>query len=223
MDSYLNREHAGKILAQELKSYANIPDLLVLALPRGGVPVAYEIAIALHAPLDVFIVRKLGVPGHEELALGAIAMGGSSVLNEDIVRDLRISPKAIQQVTQTEQKELERRALAYRGPRPFPVLKDRNIILVDDGIATGATMRAAVLALKKLSPRKLIIAVPVAEKSICEKLAALVDQLICPLRPQYFNAVGAWYEVFDQTSDAEVRTLLKKSKPSLAVPKGDPV
>jgi putative phosphoribosyl transferase len=211
MDRYLDREAAGKVLAQELGSYAHKPETLVLGLPRGGVPVAFEIAKALSAPLDVFIVRKLGVPGQEELAMGAIAMGGISVLNENIIRDLKISPEAIKRVTQVEQKELERRIQTYRGSQPFPQLENRILILVDDGIATGATIRAAITALKKANPAKLIIAVPVAEKSMCEKLALMVDKMICPLRPLYFNAVGAWYEDFGQTSDEEVCSLLKKA------------
>lgn len=223
MDRYLNREDAGKRLAKELSAYAHTPELIVLALPRGGVPVAYEIAKSLHAPLDVFIVRKLGVPGHEELAMGAIAMGGTSVLNDHIIRELRISPEAIKRVTQEEQKELERRMQVYRDKQAFPGLENHTIILVDDGIATGATIRAAIAALKKHKPAKLIIAVPVAEKSTCEKLSSLVDEIICPLRPLYFNAVGAWYEIFDQTSDEEVRSLLKKAKHFLKPEKGRPI
>ena len=221
MDRYLNRESAGKILAQELDVYAKNPNTIVLALPRGGVPVAYEIAKALQAPLDVFVVRKLGVPGHEELAMGAIAMGGISILNENIIRDLQISPEAIKRVSQAEQKELERRVQAYRGKLPFPELKNRIVILVDDGIATGATIRAAVAALKKIGPAKLIVAVPVAEKSMCEKLTLLADQLLCPLCPLYFNAVGAWYDDFGQTSDEEVCSLLKKAKQFLKPKSGD--
>ncbi|HSW70748.1 MAG TPA: phosphoribosyltransferase [Gammaproteobacteria bacterium] len=217
MDRYLNRQAAGQMLATALAQYAKKKEALVLALPRGGVPVGYEIAKALQTPLDVFIVRKLGVPGHEELAMGAIAMGGICILNDNIIRELRISPEAIKRVSQEEQKELERRIERYRGSQPFPTLSKRLIILVDDGIATGATIRAAVTALKKEKPAKLIIAVPVAEKSTCEKLSALVDQFICPLRPLYFNAVGTWYESFDQTSDEEVRSLLKKAKKFEAV------
>ncbi len=212
MDRYLNRAAAGKILAQELKHYAQRPKTLVLALPRGGVPVAYEIAKALQTPLDVFVVRKLGVPGHEELAMGAIAMGGCSILNDDIIHDLKILPAALTRVTQEEEKELERRVALYRGAQPFPDLQNHLVILVDDGIATGATMRAAVIALKRNNPAKLIIAVPVAEKSMCATLSNMVDELICPLRPLDFHAVGAWYENFGQTSDEEVRTLLKKAK-----------
>lgn len=212
MDRYLNREDAGKQLAKELAIGKKLPEPLVLALPRGGVPVAYEIAKTLHAQLDVFVVRKLGVPGHEELAMGAIAMGGISVLNDSIIRELRISPEAIKRVMQAEQQEVERRIANYRGTQAFPVIRDRTVILVDDGIATGATIRAAITALKKEEPASIIVAVPVAEKSICEKLAQTVDLLICPLRPLYFHAVGAWYEHFEQTSDEEVRSLLIKAK-----------
>lgn len=221
MDRYLNREDAGKILAHKLNAYTKNPETLVLALPRGGVPVAYEIAKTLHAPLDVFIVRKLGVPGHEELAMGAIAMGGTTVLNDNIIRELQISPDAIKRVTLAEQKELNRRIQTYRGTQPLPNLHNRIIILVDDGIATGATIRAAVTAIKKSNPAKLIIAVPVAEKSMCEKLSVLADEMICPLRPLYFHAVGAWYEDFGQTSDEEVCSFLKKALPINTPPKGD--
>lgn len=212
MDKYLNREQAGKVLAQALSEYTNNPKLLILALPRGGVPVGFEIAKALHAPLDVFIVRKLGVPGHEELAMGAIAMGGVTVLNENSIHDLEISLTALERVKKTELKELERRIKTYRGEQPFPNLAQRLIILVDDGIATGATIRAAVTALKKLNPAKIIIAVPVADKSICDQLASLADQFLCPLQPLSLSAVGAWYEEFGQTTDEEVISLLKKAK-----------
>ncbi len=209
MDRYRDREDAGKCLARELKQYAHRENTLVLALPRGGVPVAYQIAQALNAPLDIFVVRKLGVPGHEELAMGAIAMGGCTFLNDNIIRELRISPEAIKRVAQEEQQELERRVSVYRGGKPYPTLQDRIIILVDDGIATGATIRVAVSALKKAQPAKLIVAIPVADKTICEKLSETVDQVICPLQPLYLNAVGAWYENFGQTSDEEVLALLK--------------
>lgn len=212
MDRYTDRQEAGLVLAQALSSYTNQPNTLIFALPRGGVPIAYEIAKALHLPLDVFIARKLGVPGHEELAMGAIAMDGTTVLNDSIIRELFISSDAIKYVTQVEQQELERRAQSYRANQVFPNIQGKTIIVVDDGIATGATMRAVIKALKNYRPAKLIIAIPVAEKSMCEKIATSVDQFICPLRPLYFNAVGSWYTHFDQVSDEEVISLLKKAQ-----------
>ncbi|MHB1946713.1 MAG: phosphoribosyltransferase [Gammaproteobacteria bacterium] len=213
MDKYLDRTEAGKILAEHLKAYANRADAIVLALPRGGVPVAYEIAQALNLPLDVYIVRKLGVPGHEELAMGALAMGGVTVFNEDIVRDLSIPKAMIDKVIKKEQDELSRRELAYRDNLPFPKLANKTVILVDDGIATGATIRAAVMALRQLNPASIVIAVPVAEKSTCEKMEKIADKVVCPLRPSLFYAVGAWYDHFDQTEDEEVHQLLKKYRP----------
>lgn len=215
MDRYLNRQEAGQILAKKLAAYAKKPHSIVLALPRGGVPVAFEVARALHIPMDVFVARKLGVPAHEELAMGAIAQGGVSVLNENIIRELRIAPEAIKRRMEEEAKELERRVKAYRGKWPEPPIKDQTVIVVDDGIATGATMRAVIKALKQQQPAKLIIAVPVAEKSTYESFSKLVDEFICPLCPLYFNAVGSWYEKFDQTTDEEVLNLLIRARLSL--------
>jgi predicted phosphoribosyltransferase len=212
MEKYLNRTEAGRVLALELKKYADRKDVIVLALPRGGVPVAYEIAALLHLPLDIFIVRKLGVPGHEEFAMGAIASGDVCVLNDETISDLSLTPDAIHAVMEKEKRELMRRETVYRGGRPFPVLKDKTIILVDDGIATGASMRAAIKALYAFDPASLIIAVPVAEKMMCESMQLLVDKFICPLRPVNFYAVGAWYEDFSQTEDEEVFTLLQKTR-----------
>jgi len=212
MDKYRNRQAAGKILATELKAYVKRNDVIVLALPRGGVPVAFEIAKALHAPLDVFIVRKLGVPGHSELAMGAIAMVDTYVFNEDIIADLRIPKTAIEAVIGEEKEELARRESKYRGHHTFPSLKGKTVILVDDGIATGATMRAGINALKRLMPASIIVAVPVAEKSMCDVMQALVDRFICPLRPVHFYAVGAWYDDFSQTEDEEVYSLLDEAK-----------
>lgn len=209
MEKFFDRHEAGRVLAEQLKPYSKSSNAIVLALPRGGVPVAYEIAKALSIPLDVFIVRKLGVPGHEELAMGAIATGGMIVFNEEIVRDLHISKPAIDQVIQSEQQELQRRELSYRGNRPFPTLQNKTIILVDDGIATGATMRAAIKALHQQNPSKMIMAVPVAAFETCVEMEKLVDKIICPLKPHQFYAVGAWYENFPQTSDEEVFELLK--------------
>ena len=208
MDKFSNRYEAGRMLASQLQAYAKNPDVIVLALPRGGVPVASEIAKSLSVPLDVFIVRKLGVPGHEELAMGAIASGGTVVFNEDIRTQLHISELAMQKVIQAEQQELQRREVAYRGKKPFPVLKDKIIILVDDGIATGATMRAAIKALKKEQPKRLVLAVPVAAADTIHEMSKLVDEIVCPLAPYNFYAVGAWYDEFSQTSDEEVFQLL---------------
>lgn len=220
MDKYLNRQEAGKVLAQELIAYKNKP-VLILALPRGGVPIAYEIAKQLQAPLDVFIVRKLGVPGHEEFAMGAMAVGEVILLNEGIIKQLNISNQEVQQVISKEKNELARRQKAYRDDLAFPSLVDNTVILVDDGIATGATISAAIQALKKLNPKEIIVAVPVAEKSILKQISTLVDKVVCPHCPEIFHAVGNWYEHFDQTSDEEVCSLLKKAKLALASSTGD--
>jgi putative phosphoribosyl transferase len=209
MERFADRYAAGKVLASMLQSYAKNPDVYVLALPRGGVPVAYEIARSLSVPLDVFIVRKLGVPDHEELAMGAIASGGAVVFNEDILEQLRISESALDQVISAEEKELKRRELAYRGSRPALILKNKIVILVDDGIATGATVTVAIQAIKKQKPKRLILAVPVASTSIIEKMVRLVDEVICPLSIEPFSAVGAWYDDFSQITDDEVFHLLK--------------
>ena len=211
MDKFFDRQEAGIILAKYLHDFANNPNVIILALPRGGVPVASEVATALSAPLDVFIVRKLGVPGHEEFALGAIASGGTVFFNEPVMTQLRLSRISVQHVIEKEQEELLRREHLYRGSRPFPNLKEKTVILIDDGIATGATMRAAIEALRKHKPASIVIAVPVAAYSTCEELAPLVEKIICPLRPIEFYAVGLWYENFPQTSDNEVIELLKKS------------
>lgn len=212
MEKFRDRRHAGKVLAEELKAYAYNTKVIVLGLPRGGVPVAYEIAKALEVPLDVFIVRKLGVPGHEELAMGAIASGDITVFNERVLKEIEISKFMVDQVIQLEQQELKRREQLYRGQHPFPVLKGKIIILVDDGIATGATMRAAIKALQQQKPKKIIIAVPVAALSTCKEMEPLVDIMICPLKPEFFYAVGAWYEDFSQTEDEEVSSLLNSRR-----------
>jgi putative phosphoribosyl transferase len=188
--------------------YAGRPDVLVLALPRGGVPVAFEIAKALHAPLDVFLVRKLGVPGQEELAMGAIANGGTRVINEDVVHMLHIPSSIIENVASKELHELERRRQLYRDDRPLPTIQNRIVILVDDGLATGATMRAAVHALRIQHPARLVVAVPVAAAPSCDMLRAEVDEMIAPLTPEFFRGVGWWYENFAQVSDKEVHDLL---------------
>jgi putative phosphoribosyl transferase len=208
---YKNRKAAGQSLAKDLATYANRQDTLVLALPRGGVPIAFEVAKALNAPLDVCVVRKLGVPEQQELAMGAIASGGVRVLNEDIVRSLNISEAAINQVAQKEQQELERREHLYRGNRPLPILHGCTVILVDDGLATGATMLAAVVALKQHKPSKIIVAVPVSAPETCKQLEAKVDEVICIATPNPFYSVGLWYEDFPQTTDEEVRDLLEQA------------
>lgn len=210
MEKYANRYEAGKVLAEQLRAYKNNPYVLILALPRGGVPVAYEIAKALSAPLDIFVVRKLGAPGHEELAMGAIASDETVVFNNDVINQLHIPSGTIAYTIQSEKKELKRREQAYRGNKPFPSLKDKIIILVDDGIATGATMRAAIKALYQKVPLRLILAVPVAALTTYDEMSKLVDEVICPLKPLDFYAVGAWYDDFSQTTDEEVIQLLQK-------------
>jgi putative phosphoribosyl transferase len=199
------------LLARELERYAGHDDVIVLALPRGGVPVAYEIARALGAPLDVFVVRKLGLPGHEELAMGAIATGGLVVLDQHLIQRLRIPDAAVRRVVADELRELERRDAAYRGNRPRPDLKGKTVILVDDGLATGATMRAAALAVREQEPARVVVAVPVASAETCEEIGEDVDEIVCGLTPAPFYAVGAWYEDFSQTSDEEVRELLARA------------
>ena len=206
-----NRREAGRILADRLQDYARRPDVVVLGLPRGGVPVAFEIAAALQVPLDVFVVRKLGVPGHEELAMGAVASGGVCVLNRDIVRELGLSSAAIERAVQNEAQELQRRERAYRDGRPFPDLKNRVVILVDDGLATGASMRAAAHALRPHEPARIIVAVPTAARDACEAFKSEVDEAICAITPEPFHAVGLWYDEFPQTTDEEVRDLLARS------------
>ncbi len=205
---FANRRQAGKQLATQLAPYANRSDVLVLALPRGGVPVAFEVARALRAPLDVFSVRKLGVPGQEELAMGAIATGGVRVLNEEVTSRIPVSSSAIDDVAHREEEELKRRERLYRGDRAPPSVQGRTVILIDDGLATGSTMRAAATALRKMQPSKIIVAVPVAAAETCDDLRGEVDEVICGATPEPFMAVGAWYSDFEQTSDQEVRELL---------------
>jgi predicted phosphoribosyltransferase len=208
---YRDRSEAGQALARRLASYAGRPDVIVLALPRGGVPVAYEVARELDAPLDVFVVRKLGVPGHEELAMGAIASGGVMVVNRPVVEALGLRDRDIDAVAERELAELERRERLYRGHRPPLELQGRTVIVVDDGLATGASMRAAVQALKKLSPARIVVAVPVGSAETCASLRERVDEVVCAATPEPFRAVGVWYENFDQTSDAEVHELLDRA------------
>jgi putative phosphoribosyl transferase len=211
LEQFADRHEAGRVLASHLMSYSGRDDVVVLALPRGGVPVGFEVAAALGAPLDVFLVRKLGVPGHEELAMGAIASGGVRVLNEQVVQGLRISPAQIDEVAAVEQTELERREHVYRGERALPDMRGKTGILVDDGLATGATMRAAAVALRRLGPAKVVVAVPAAAPETCEDFRHEVDEIVCARTPQPFYAVGAWYEDFSPTTDQEVRELLARA------------
>jgi len=210
---FRNRQDAGQRLAARLKNYAGRSDVLVLALPRGGVPVAFEVAQQLKAPLDVFLVRKLGVPGHEELAMGAIASGGTRVINEDVVRYLQIPSEIIDAVAANEQRELERREREYRDGKPAPQVKDLVVILIDDGLATGSTMRAAAAALGKQNPSRIVVAVPVAPAETCEEFRKEVDEVVCAATPEPFQGVGLWYDNFSQTSDEEVRQLLHRANP----------
>ena len=209
---FRNRTDAGRRLAEKLTAYAHRPDVLVLALPRGGVPVAFEVARSLDAPLDVFVVRKLGVPGHEELAMGAVATGGVRVLNEEIVHGLGIPESQIDAVAARELQELMRREGAYRGGQPPLRVDDKTVILVDDGLATGATMRAAVRALRQQHPQRIVVAVPTASPDTCEALRAEADEVVCLTTPEPFLAVGYWYDDFAQTTDAEVGDLLGRQQ-----------
>ena len=207
-----NRTEAGRLLGEKLKAYANRPDVIVLALPRGGVPVAYEVARALQSPLDILVVRKLGVPGEEELAMGAIASGGVRVVNERVAYFLNIPDEVIDRVALREQRELERRERLYRGERPPLSVRGRTVILVDDGLATGSTMRAAVRALKQLDPAEVVVAAPVAARATCDEFRTeLGAPCVCWMTPEPFDGVGGWYEDFSQTTDAEVRDLLERA------------
>jgi putative phosphoribosyl transferase len=211
---FRDRREAGKRLADELRAYAGRSDVIVLALPRGGVPVGFEVAHALRAPLDVFVVRKLGLPWHDELAMGAIASGGVRVLDRDLIRIARVSEAQIAQVIEAEQRELERRERRYRGERPFPDLHGKTAILVDDGLATGATMRAAVEALRLEGPARVVVAVPVAAQETCEAFRDITDETVCAETPEPFRAVGLWYADFSQTTDEEVHDLLERARGS---------
>ena len=209
---FRDRRDGGRALAHVLSAYAERPDVVVLALPRGGVPVGYEVARALHVPLDVYIVRKLGVPGHEEYAMGAIASGGVRVLNEKIVQLLGIPDDAVEAVARAEQRELERRERQYREGRPPLDVRGRTVILVDDGLATGATMLAAVKALQAEQAERIVVAVPTAAPQTCEDMRHEADEVICATTPEPFHAVGLWYRDFDQTSDEEVHELLAQAQ-----------
>jgi len=208
---FRNRSDAGRRLAEKLMVYANRPDVLVLALPRGGVPVGFEAARALHVPLDVFLVRKLGAPGREELAMGAIASGDVRVLNEDVVHALGVPAAVIDVVTAKEAQELRRREETYRDDRSFPDVRGKTVILVDDGLATGSTMRAAIAALRRQGPARIVVAVPVGAVETCDELRTLADEVVCARTPEPLWAVGIWYEDFTQTTDEEVHDLLERA------------
>lgn len=208
---YKNRTEAGRILSDELKDYSDLTNVLVLGLPRGGVPVAAEVAKRLHADLDVIVARKLGVPGHEEVAMGAIATGGVEVINADVVRSFGVPDSAIEKIRRIENKELLRRERAYRGDRPPYNVQSRNVIIVDDGIATGATMKAAVTALRQLNPERIIAAAPVAPSDVFSTMSKAADKFICPVIPIYFRSVGEWYHNFSQTTDVEVKEILNRA------------
>jgi putative phosphoribosyl transferase len=206
---FRDRRQAGRVLAQKLEGYARNPDVVVLGLPRGGIPVAFEVAHALRAPLEVFLVRKLGVPEYEELAMGAIAAGGVRLVNWDTVEALGVSQSALDAVIRKEERELSRRERLYRTDRPPLTVAGKVVILVDDGLATGSTMRAAVAALREQRPARIVIGVPIAAPSTCGELAAVADAIVCAVTPESFYSVGAWYEDFSQTTDEEVRELLE--------------
>jgi putative phosphoribosyl transferase len=217
---FADRHEAGVVLAQHLRHFANRTDVVILALPRGGVPVGYDVAKALGAPLDVFVVRKLGLPGHPELAMGAIASGHVRVLNEEVVAWYQVSHGAIDAVTRAEQLELERRERAYREGRRLVAIDGRIVILVDDGLATGSTMRAAVLAARRLKPARVIVAAPVAARDTCRDLREVADDVVCAFTPEPFTAVGLWYEDFSQTTDDEVHQLLASHEADRAARQG---
>jgi predicted phosphoribosyltransferase len=213
---FTDRHHAGVVLAQHLRQSAGRNDVVVLGLPRGGVPVAYEVARALGAPLDVFLVRKLGYPGQPEVAMGAIASGGVRVLNDDLLDAFPVSPAAIEKISRNEQAELERRERVYRDGRPLMSLEQRIVVLVDDGLATGSTMRAAVLAVRRLHPARVVVAVPVGARETCLAMQAAADEVVCALTPDPFRAVGLWYEDFSETTDHDVRRLLAARRAEIA-------
>jgi putative phosphoribosyl transferase len=215
MKRFLNRREAGRELARQLLQYADHSDVIILALPRGGVPVAYQVALALKAPLDVLIVRKLGLPGREELAIGAIASGGIQILNQDIVHALDIDQSIINSVLQQELQELARREESYRGNRPAPEIKDHTVIIIDDGLATGASMRAAVMGVRTQSPARIVVAVPAAAPQAIDLLQTEVDEIVYVIAPDPFDGVGKWYEDFSQTTDEEVSSLLDNANRQL--------
>ena len=210
---FANRVEAGQLLAARFSALARREDVIVLALPRGGVPIGFEVASALEVRLDVFVVRKLGVPGHEELAMGAIATGSVRLVNHDVVDALGIPAEVIDRVAERERIELERRERLYRGSRPMTPLANMTVILVDDGLATGSTMRAAIAAVRQQQPASIVVGVPVGAPSTCQEIARDADEVVCLRRPEPFVAVGLWYRDFSETSDSEVRTLLGRNEP----------
>ena len=209
---FRDRRDAGTQLAESLQHYASRPDVIILALPRGGVPIAYEVATRLGLPLDIFVVRKLGLPGREEFAIGAIASGGARILNRDVIRFTHLNDDDIASITAREQVELERRERTYRGALPFPDLRRKVAILVDDGLATGSSMKAAIAALQLKKTARVVVAVPVAPAETCEALRAIADEVVCARTPQHFQSVGQWYDNFGQTTDTEVHELLNQAR-----------
>jgi putative phosphoribosyl transferase len=209
--AFQNRREAGKLLALKLARYADRPDLLVLALPRGGVPVAFEVSQALRAPLDVFVVRKLGMPGNEELALGAIATGGGVAMNVDLVEAYRIPERVIESIAAREAEEIARRERLYRGDKPAPQISGRTVILIDDGLATGASMNAAIGTLRKQNPAKIVVGVPISAPEVCDEFHSGVDEIVCAITPEPFYSVGTWYQDFSPTTDEEVHELLEQA------------
>jgi len=216
--AFRDRREAGRRLAEKLARYASGPDIVVLALPRGGVPVGFEVADALRAPLDVFLVRKLGLPGHEELAVGAVASGGAPLVNAQDLARFQVSDEQIQRVIDREKRELARRERAYRGDAPARDVRGKTVVLVDDGLATGSSMQAAVIALRQHEPARLVVAVPVAPPEVCDAFRRLADEVVCAYTPTPFTAVSEWYEDFAQTTDDEVRRLLALSRASAEQP-----
>jgi putative phosphoribosyl transferase len=208
---FRNRTEGGQVLAGLLQKHSKDPDTIVLGLPRGGLPVAYEVAKSLKAPLDVFVVRKLGVPGHEELAMGAVASGGIRYLNQSVIDAIRIDSRTIDAVSAIEEAEIRRRDRLYRGHQPPLDVRGKNVILVDDGLATGSTMRAAIAALRQQQPTRIVVAVPAGSVDVCEEIGREADEAICASTPEPFNSVGQWYQDFSQTTDAEVRDLLLRA------------
>ena len=215
-ETFRDRTEAGQLLARELMRYADLPDIIVLGLPRGGVPVAFEVAMALHAPLDVFVVRKLGTPGQPELAMGAIASGGVRVINDEVVDGMGIATEVIEAVAQEEERELKGREVAYRGSHSQPEVRGKTVLLIDDGVATGSTMRAAIRALNSQHPARLIVGVPTAAGSTWRELRTEADEFVALMTPEPFHGVGEWYEDFSQTSDGEVTELLSRARRCLA-------